>query len=449
VDDNEHRDPNGIQMSRYLCILTILLLPAFTAADLQTAAQYETDGEYQLAIDTYQQVIDQIVAETGEYSVQLFEPLLGQGRSLSALNRNEAATDALQQAQHMLRRNEGVYTLRQIEVIDQLTSMAMKDGDPDRANTQQKFSFFISERFYGQDHLAVFEATSRMASWYLETGQLTKGLTLTTKMIKDLEETHKNHPRLIDAYILAAKFRRLKGACCVEKHLSKVLEILDSNPDLPVDVKSQVYLELADTFLVSRKQDKAEAFYAKVDYQNAPPQLISMTKELHKPNENRQTVTYRPEESLFSSNQMTRMTREELLSSSHVPPQQFSIPQTDNEYNFQISNPLEVRRADEKIKVVIGKPFQFYYDQLRTLLPLRLKKDDALNEVQITLDFTVKNDGSLENIEILETNAPVKVNKLMREVLSKVKYRPALTNGVPVTREHISLTQTFIKHHET
>jgi hypothetical protein len=99
--------------------------------------------------------------------------------------------------------------------------------------------------------------------------------------------------------------------------------------------------------------------------------------------------------------------------------------------------------------VVIGKPFQFYYDQLRTLLPLRLKKDDALNEVQITLDFTVKNDGSLENIEILETNAPVKVNKLMREVLSKVKYRPALTNGVPVTREHISLTQTFIKHHET
>jgi len=69
--------------------------------------------------------------------------------------------------------------------------------------------------------------------------------------------------------------------------------------------------------------------------------------------------------------------------------------------------------------------------------------------VQITLDFTVKNDGSIENIEILETNAPVKVNKLMREVLSKVKYRPALTNGVPVTREHISLTQTFIKHHET
>jgi len=436
-------------MSRYLCILFILLLPAFTTADLQTAAQYEADGEYQLAIDTYQEVIDQIVAESGEYSVQLFEPLLGQGRSLSAMGRNEAATEALQQAQHMLRRNEGVYTLRQIEVIDQLTAMAMKDGDPGRADTQQKFSFFISERFYGQDHLAVFEASSRMANWYLETGQLTKGLTLTTNMIKELEETHKNHPQLIAAYILAAKFRRLKGACCGEKHLSKVLKILDSNPDLPVDIKSQVYLELADTFLLSRKQDKAEAFYAKVDYQNAPPQLISMTKELHEPHKNQRTTTYRPEESLFASNQMTRMTREELRSSSHVAPQQFSIPQTDNEYNFQISNPMEIRRADEKIKVVIGKPFQFYYDQLRTLLPLKLKKDEALNEVKITLDFTVKNDGSLEDIEILESNAPVKVNKLMREVLSKVKYRPALTNGVPVTKEHVSLTQTFIKHQES
>jgi len=69
--------------------------------------------------------------------------------------------------------------------------------------------------------------------------------------------------------------------------------------------------------------------------------------------------------------------------------------------------------------------------------------------VKITLDFTVKNDGSLEDIEILESNAPVKVNKLMREVLSKVKYRPALTNGVPVTKEHVSLTQTFIKHQES
>ena len=436
-------------MSRNLCLLSILLLPAFATADLPTAAQYETDGEYQLAIDTYQTVIDQIVAESGEYSLQLFEPLLGQGRSLSALGQNESATEILQQAQHMLRRNEGVYTLRQIEVIDQLTAMAMKDGEPGRADTQQKFSFFISERFYGQDHLAVFEASSRLANWYLNTGQLTKGLALTSNMIKDLEETHKNHPQLIDAYILAAKFRRLKGTCCGEKHLSKVLEILDGNPGLPVDVKSQVYLALADTFLLSRKQDKAQAFYAKVNYQNAPPQLISMTKALIDPNKNQRITTYRPEESLFASSRVTRMTREELLSSSHVAPQQFSIPQTDSEYNFQITNPMEVRRADEKIKVVIGKPIQFYYDQLRTLLPLRLKKDEALNDVKITLDFTVKNDGSLYNIEILESNAPVKVNKLMREVLSKVKYRPALANGVPVTKEHVSLTQSFIKHHET
>ena len=233
-------------MSRYACVLALLILPAFAAADLQTAAQHEIDGKFQLAIDTYQQVIDEIVAETGEYSIQLFEPLLGQGRSLSALDRNEAATQVLQLAQHVLRRNEGVYTLRQIEVVDQLTEMAMRDGDPSRANTQQKFSFYISKRFYDQDHLAVFAASYRLANWYLETGQLTKGLTLTTNMIKDLEETHKNHPQLIDAYLLAAKIRRLKGSCCSEKHLAKVLEIIDRNPDLPIDVKSQVYLELAD-----------------------------------------------------------------------------------------------------------------------------------------------------------------------------------------------------------
>lgn len=436
-------------MSRYACVLALLILPALAAADLQTAAQHEADGEFQLAIDTYQQVIDQIVKETNEYSVQLFEPLIGQGRSLSALDQNDAATEMLQRAQHVLRRNEGVYTLRQIEVIDQLTEMAMRHGDPISANTQQKFSFFISERFYDQDDLAIFEASYRLANWYLETGQFSKGLTLTTRMIKDLDETHKNHPRLIDAYLLATKFRRLRGACCNEKQLSKVLEIIDSNPDLPVDVKSQVYLDLADTFLISRKQEKAKAYYAKVDYQNAPPQLISMSRELREPKKNQRTVTYRPQESLFGSSQLIRMTREELLSSSHVPPQQFSIPQTDNEYNIRITNPMEVRQSDEKTKVVIGKPFQFYYDQLHTLLPGWQKEDDSLNEVQITLDFTVKNDGSLENIEILESNAPVKLNNLMRDVLAKTKYRPALAEGKPITQEHISLIQTFMKYHES
>jgi len=53
-------------------------------------------------------------------------------------------------------------------------------------------------------------------------------------------------------------------------------------------------------------------------------------------------------------------------------------------------------------------------------------------------------------VQFVETNAPLKLNQLMRRALAKTRYRPALANGIPVDTEHVRLIQTFdVDDHET
>ena len=131
-------------MNRYLCAL--LFFPLIILAEgndaLEKASQHELKGEYELAAKSYQLAIEKITAKYGEFSIHLFEPLLGKGRTLSTLDESDKATELLEHALHILRRNEGVYTLRQLEVVDELTRMAMLIDQPLKADKQQIFSHY-------------------------------------------------------------------------------------------------------------------------------------------------------------------------------------------------------------------------------------------------------------------------------------------------------------------
>ena len=75
-------------------------------------------------------------------------------------------------------------------------------------------------------------------------------------------------------------------------------------------------------------------------------------------------------------------------------------------------------------------------------MPGRLERDKA--ELRIDLSFTVEASGDLDDIEIVASNAPVKLNRLMTRALHKVNFRPALLDGMPVARENVTMVQTFL-----
>ena len=202
-----------------------------------------------------------------------------------------------------------------------------------------------------------------------------------------------------------------------------------------------MYLGVADAFLISRKVKEAEHFYTLAKQQNSEPSLIVTSKTLNRTRQNLRTI-YRANEDPIGPS-VVRLSREEQLVANNQPPQKFFVRMSDDKKKFDIVNLVGNSNIRNKTPERIGHPLQFYTDQVEYLLRFSNKDKERLKQSEITLDFTVNKDGSTTNIEIIDTNAPSRLNKLLREVISKTTFRPALEAGEPVTTKHFKLTQRF------
>ncbi|MBT3562551.1 MAG: tetratricopeptide repeat protein, partial [Gammaproteobacteria bacterium] len=97
--------------------------------DLVPYAQ-EQQGNYELAIEGYSSLIDELEATGGLFSPDLIDPLLGLARSHLALKDLEAAEDSAARAQHVQHRNEGVLSLDQLAAVDIKTKIHLLNGVP-------------------------------------------------------------------------------------------------------------------------------------------------------------------------------------------------------------------------------------------------------------------------------------------------------------------------------
>ena len=91
-------------------------------------------------------------------------------------------------------------------------------------------------------------------------------------------------------------------------------------------------------------------------------------------------------------------------------------------------------------------PYQFLREQLENVLPLSYRNATSMAEISIEASFTVSENGRISDIEFTNSNAPVKLNRLMRKVLRKSRFRPALVAGRPVSEQNVTLTQSFISN---
>ena len=438
-----------------LIMLSVWTLTVVGDADtdrlIRQAQQHEADGEFQEAADTWQSVASMTAEQSGNFDIALFEPLMGQGRSLSALGHYEDAENAFQNAQNIVHRNEGVFTVRQLAIVEELTEIALQKSEPLDANTQQKFAFIISRRSYNNGSLEALAASHKLVNWYIDTGQFKHAMNQLKQILKEMELTGRDKdPVLIDTHILTAKARRLSGICCSEKNLQKVLEILEANPDLPSDISSRAYHALADAFIVSQKPEEAAKYYALGQQQNDEPKLIAKSKPLDQARLNQVTLYNVVSNPLPGGERIIRMTRDEQLSSPFQEPQQFLVPDPVDDYNVRIVDQMNSPDKRTRTLDVVGSPFRFYTDQLEFILPHSMRKADKLAEISIILDFTVQSDGAVQNVEIIESNAPRKLDRLLRDVLLKSSFRPALdNNGLPVNKDHVRITQMFINKHSS
>lgn len=153
---------------------------------------------------------------------------------------------------------------------------------------------------------------------------------------------------------------------------------------------------------------------------------------------------FRPERNLFAGRRsLRRMSVQEQLEAAYQPPQRFVLPLNENTYGVKIKDAMAPTDTSEPVLKMVGKPFQFIFAQLKTILPGSLRNQASLANISIAFEFTVTEAGAIRDIELTKTNAPAKLNRLMKEVLRKTRFRPALVDGQPAIKHNVTLTQSF------
>ena len=103
-------------------------------------------------------------------------------------------------------------------------------------------------------------------------------------------------------------------------------------------------------------------------------------------------------------------------------------------------------RHQELSADIFGSPTRLH-PEATTVLYLDRMPDAKLKEPDVTLfievEFTVRANGRVQNIKLLDKNVPNEQVRLIRARLSDARYRPRMMDGVLVDTDSLVMTQTY------
>lgn len=418
-------------------------------------------GRYELAIEGYIELMEDIEAREGQFSAELVDPLLGLARSYLALNELVAAEDSAARAQHLQHRDRGVLSLDQLAAIEIKTRIHLLDEKPSKADKQQRFAFYLAERNHGTNSLEALPAAYKLIDWYTATGQYYKAQRLLVSTIKSFSEQEGQQSEeqqvegqqaaLLPALLRSARLRRLRGIAGQHRHLESALKVITDNPNIAQERKNEVYLALADAYLIANRFADSEKYY-QITFdslaKNGSVKQFAKPKELALSNILNESTSKGYSE--YRGNSINRLNarsrdfrpfdRDSELQLSK--PQKLVLPFQEEDYSVLFNENSNDPTAHKTFKVV-GEPFRFVRDQLVDFLPRNLKSDEGLATINITMVFSVNAEGRTHDIKVASEQASARLLRTMRRILAKTRFRPRLVDGKPVATSVVKLTQTF------
>ena len=439
-----------------LILASLLALPAQAeplAAALERDLNLDISLDHAESVSLYQDEITGVEEDLGAYDADLIEPLMSLARSQYQLQDYEAATESIHRAQHLSHRHEGVHTKRQLEGVELMTRIYLAEGKPMLADKQQRFAYYVMTHAAEENSLELLPAIDKLADWYTQTGQLQRARKITEHGV-EIIELHFGPDAIEQLPYLQqlAKLKRLQRICCSTRIMEQALALVDNNSETNSELKASTYVEVADAYAIAGKDELAAQYYAQAWSTMSPtareeafgePKRIVLSQPL---NQRRigQTRIMRLDQDVFGRREYRQITRDELLREDSLPPQEFFVTEDDNNYNVRIlDRSISRDYQQEDTMSTIGKPFKFLHKQLLQVLPARFHRGELLNTVEVELVFDVDAEGRTQNIKTIPDAAPTKLQRLMRDVVRKTRFRPRMEDGMLVATEDFRLIQKF------
>ena len=376
----------------------------------------------------------------GTFSGTLFAPLMKLALTQLEFGLESEALDTLYRAQNITHRNGGVYSTQQLPIIDLLSELAMKDKEFAAANRQKRFGFFVATHAYDLESAEAQAAYANLAKWYMQTGQPRRARDIIEDAISIAKKRGLDSLQL---EVVKNQTYRLGGNCCSPKNL--IAAVKEDRDDRRPEILVSAYLEIADSLTLAGKAQRARAYFELANLispQNTPPKALAFRRAIETPL-SRQKDTYDITRNLPLSTQarLRRLTQQEQIERPNQRPQWFRFDPDKHHKGFETRDLNQPYDREKTTYALIGHPILFSENQLAQILPISWHKKK--DELSITMSFTVAETGNLQNIRLVESNAPNRLNNLIFQVLRKTYYRPSLKNGEPAATPDIILVQTF------
>lgn len=386
--------------------------------------------EFTAAERSYRRSIGILEDRLGLYDQALTKPLTQLGRIYFDTLRYPAAMDAFRRTQHLMHRNDGVYTVKQLEVIDWMTKVDLALSKLDDADIQSRFYYRINQKHYGASSLEVVPAMAKMGHWFRDTGQYHDALRIYREMINVIQNNESGDDReVIKPLSAIAIVLFLKGVCCPEEYQQQVLDILRKDPATDFLEELGAVVILADINLLLNNERRAKELYAEAWSMVAQESQISILGE---------SLFARPVQ--LGVGKITQMVAA-YRSTSTSGDWRYRHPYWESSSGFEMRSAFTLNFSNYGDATLIGNPLPLC-DPMIFDLDSKIRIGN-LPEFYMDLEFTVNDGGETSNAAIVASNSPRRLERYVLNVLARTRYRPRMVAGITVRTEKVGIRQTF------
>ncbi|MFT7688376.1 MAG: tetratricopeptide (TPR) repeat protein [Candidatus Azotimanducaceae bacterium] len=334
----------------------------------------------------------QLGEQSGRYHLKLVNILMVRSLVSQLKGEQKEAENALRRSQHIFHRNDGVYAEAQLEVIEALTDMHLKNGNAQAADREQFFRLKVNEEVYGSNSEKIIPALESLGLYFANRASsianlrepenvlyrdklFKEAINLFERSLAIIEDKYDaNDLRLVRPLKGLSKTRFMQGSSFTDakETMERASSIISNNPttDIPDHAKSLV--ALGDTYLVTQDVRSAQTY----------SQAWALLGEV-------------PE------NEFLRET-------------------------------------------IFGQPKLLYPEVLiRPILNRQPSNTVPEDDLYVNLEYDVRHDGKVRNIKIIDGNVPNNQKKLLRDYVSQMRFRPRFVDGEAATTQGMKLHQSF------
>jgi hypothetical protein len=206
--------------------------------------------------------------------------LATQGKRLFDANKLKEAKIAFLLALHLVHREEGLFGINQLPIINNLTATNLRERNSLAADQQQRFSLKVEEQSYGPNSIEILPTLTRLGSYFANRGD-TISLAAVTELRMQRAILFKDSVNLYHRAIdiielnygvndlrLLTPLRGLAMARTLEitqrrnaeAPLLRSLEIVDSNPNSDLADRAQAMVDLGDFYIITSDKQAQEIY---------------------------------------------------------------------------------------------------------------------------------------------------------------------------------------------